>query len=55
MHLVSFQIRIYKLDHHSPLPKLLSNQHGEILTQTHQLPPEISHKNLVKKYYFENE
>ena len=48
MHSMSFQIRVYKSNHHSPHHKLFYNLHGEISARTHQLPLEISHKNLAE-------
>ena len=48
MHLVPFQIRVYRSNHHSSHHKLLGNPHGEISAQTHQLRPEILRKNLAE-------
>ena len=52
MHSMSFQIRVYRSNHHSPYHKLLYNPQGEISAQTHQLPSKISRKNLAENVIF---
>ena len=45
---MSYLIRVYRSNYYLPHNKILYNLHEEISSQTHQLPPELSQKNMAE-------